>query len=169
MAFLFSKSKTKTNAMRILDKKKVSYEIHNYEVEDGHIDGLSVAEKIGRNPSQVYKTLVTQGHGGEYFVFVVPVNKEVDLKKAARAVGEKSVAMIPVADIEKVTGYIRGGCSPVGMKKQYVTLFDSTAERQESIIVSGGKIGTQIEVNPLELATVCKGLFADLTEGLYGL
>lgn len=159
----------KTNAMRILDKKKVNYEMYTYQADDGNIDGISVAAKIGYPEKQVYKTLVTQGKSGNYFVFVIPVDKELDLKKAARAVGEKTVEMIPVSQINKVTGYVRGGCSPIGMKKQFATIFDSSSERQEAILVSGGRIGLQIKAEPTAIANACEAIFAELTEGLFGL
>ena len=139
-------SEFKTNVMRILDKAKITYKAHTYDHSDGAIDGAAVAEKMGQNPEQVFKTLVTKGAGRDYYVFVVPVLKELDLKKAAKSVGEKHVEMIHVKDINKVTGYIRGGCSPIGMKKQFTTVFDKSAENIETIIVSAGKIGYQIEL-----------------------
>ena len=138
----------KTNVMRMLDKEKVPYTPHTYDHGDGAIDGASVAAKMGQDPARVFKTLVTQGAGKSYFVFVVPVLAELDLKKAAKSVGEKSVAMLHVADINKVTGYVRGGCSPLGMKKAYRTVFDRSALAGASIIVSGGRIGYQIELAP---------------------
>jgi len=149
--------KIKTNAMRALERAGVKYNAYTYD-SDGAIDGISVAEKIGRPVEQVYKTLVTQGTGREYFVFVIPVAEELDLKAAARAVGEKAVEMIKVTDINKVTGYIRGGCSPIGMKKEYRTVLDSSCEALDTIIVSAGKIGHQIELAPLDLVklTHCK-------------
>lgn len=153
----------KTNAMRMLDKEKISYEVHYYDAKDGHIDGLSVATKMNEDPKTVYKTLVTQGHSKNYYVFVIPVLKELDLKKAAKTVGEKSVEMIKVADINKVTGYIRGGCSPLGMKKLFKTVFDISANELPKIIVSGGKIGMQIEASPLDIAKVCGGIFEHIT------
>ena len=133
----------KTNAMRMLDRAKVPYQTHTYDHADGKIDGVSVAEKLGQRVEQVYKTLVTRGNGG-FYVFVIPVAKELDLKKAAKAVGEKAVEMIHVNEINKITGYIRGGCSPVGMKKQFPTVFDAAVETLPSVIVSGGRIGCQI-------------------------
>lgn len=136
----------KTNAMRLLDKAGVSYKTHGYDDLDGLIDGISVAGKIGRPPSQVFKTLVTQGASKNYHVFIIPVDYELDLKAAAKAAGEKSIEMIKVSDIVKVTGYIRGGCSPLAMKKQYKTILDSSAADQETIIVSAGRIGSQIEL-----------------------
>lgn len=142
----------KTNAMRFLEKEKVAYAAHAYPHEEGvAVDGVTVARSMGEDPACVFKTLVTQGASRNYFVFVIPVEAELDLKAAARSVGEKSVAMIHVADINKVTGYVRGGCSPVGMKKQYVTVFDESALAQEKIYVSGGRIGTQVCCAPAEL------------------
>lgn len=142
---------TKTNAMRFLDKEGIKYNIYAYDHSDGQVDGISVAGKIGQPVERVYKTLVTQGHSRNYFVFIIPVTAELDLKAAARSVGEKSVEMIKVADINKVTGYIRGGCSPIGMKKDYETVLDSSSILCETIVISAGKIGLQIEVNPDEL------------------
>ena len=153
----------KTNAMRMLDRGKVPYTVHTYDHSDGRIDGVSVAAKVGIDPERVYKTLVTRGSSGGYFVFVIPVALELDLKKAARAVGEKSVAMIRVEEINKVTGYIRGGCSPVGMKKRYPTVFASRAAGLEPIVVSGGRIGTQVELDPGALMAAVGAKTADLT------
>lgn len=141
----------KTNVMRILEAAKIAYKPYYYENKDGKIDGVSVAAKLGQDVNRVFKTLVTRGSSGGFFVFAVPVAEELDLKAAARSVGEKAVAMLHVSEINKVTGYIRGGCSPVGMKKQYVTVLDSSCEKQETIIVSGGKIGTQVELAPADL------------------
>lgn len=155
-------SQVKTNAMRILDQRKIKYNTYSYENTDGKIDGISVAEKIGKAPETVYKTLVCQGHSKNIFVFVIPVMAELDLKKAARAADEKNVEMIPVKDIMKHTGYIRGGCSPVGMKKEYKTFIDSCAQRLEHIIVSGGKIGFQMELSPMVLAETINADFKDL-------
>lgn len=153
----------KTNVMRILDKAKITYTAHTYDHSDGAIDGAAVAEKLGQNPEQVFKTLVTKGAGRDYYVFVVPVLKELDLKKAARSVGEKHVEMIHVKDINKVTGYIRGGCSPIGMKKQFMTVFDESAESIETIIVSAGKIGYQIELAPKDLIELVGAKTAEIT------
>lgn len=153
----------KTNVMRMLDKEKVPYTPHTYDHGDGAIDGASVAAKMGQDPARVFKTLVTQGAGKSYFVFVVPVLAELDLKKAAKAAGVKSVAMIHVADINKVTGYIRGGCSPVGMKKQFVTVYDESCLAQPTIMVSGGRIGTQVECAPADLIKVTRGKTAAIT------
>lgn len=154
----------KTNVMRMLDKEKVPYTPHTYDHGDGAIDGASVAAKMGQDPARVFKTLVTQGAGKSYFVFVVPVLAELDLKKAAKAAGVKSVAMIHVADINKVTGYIRGGCSPVGMKKQFVTVYDESCLAQPTIMVSGGRIGTQVECAPADLIKVTRGKTAAITQ-----
>lgn len=153
----------KTNVMRILDKAKITYKAHTYDNSDGAIDGAAVAEKMGQNPEQVFKTLVTKGAGRDYYVFVVPVLKELDLKRAAKSVGEKHVEMIHVKDINKVTGYIRGGCSPIGMKKQFVTVFDKSAENIETIIVSAGKIGYQIELAPKDLIELVGAKTAEIT------
>ena len=155
----------KTNAMRILEREKVAYTAHEYPHEEGvAVDGVTVAASIGEDPACVYKTLVTQGSSKNYFVFVIPVAAELDLKAAARSVGEKSVAMIHVADINKVTGYVRGGCSPVGMKKQYTTVLDASALDQDTIIFSGGKIGFQIEMAPRDLLQLIAATTADITQ-----
>ena len=146
--------KVKTNAMRILDSNKIDYETHSYKTDSEHVDGITVANAIGRDVNQVYKTLVVQGHSKEYYVFVIPVDQNLDLKKAAKAAGEKNVEMIHVKDINKVTGYIRGGCSPVGMKKLYGTFVNETAQNLDTIIVSAGKIGYQIELKPADLQEV---------------
>lgn len=154
--------KLKTNAMRILDSKKVSYEMLSYESEDGKIDGISVAHKIGVDEKNVFKTLVAQGTSKELYVFVIPVAEELDLKNAAKIAGEKKVEMIPVKDILKHTGYIRGGCSPIGMKKNYKTFIHESAEDLDFIIFSAGKIGHQIKMNPKDLVSVVEGKFAFL-------
>lgn len=140
----------KTNAMRMLDTANVSYETYTYE-SDGDFDGQSVAKKIGKDPAQVFKTLVTASPSKNYYVFVLPVLHELDLKAAAKAVGEKSVEMIAVKDINKVTGYIRGGCSPIGMKKQFITVIDDSCLLFDTIIFSAGKIGYQLAVSPQAL------------------
>jgi Cys-tRNA(Pro)/Cys-tRNA(Cys) deacylase len=142
---------SKTNAMRILDKAGIKYNTYTYDHSDGLIDGVSVAEKMGQAPEQVYKTLVTQGASREYYVFVIPVSKDLDLKAAAKSVGNKSIEMIKVSDINKVTGYIRGGCSPIGMKKQYKTVIDGSCTSLNTMIISAGKIGHQIELSPKDL------------------
>ena len=154
----------KTNAMRMLDRAKISYTAHEYPHEEGvAVDGVTVAKSIGEDPACVYKTLVTQGASKNYFVFVIPVAAELDLKAAARSVGEKSVAMIHVADINKVTGYIRGGCSPVGMKKQFVTVLDESILAQPTVMVSGGRIGTQVELAPADLIKAARATTAAIT------
>lgn len=153
----------KTNVMRILDQKKIKYTPHEYPHGDSPVDGVTVASIIGRDPACVFKTLVTEGAKGANYVFVIPVARELDLKKAAKAVGEKSIAMIHVSKITPLTGYVRGGCSPVGMKKLFKTVFDASALEQETIIVSAGKIGAQIECVPAELISLVRGSTADLT------
>ncbi|WP_408608441.1 Cys-tRNA(Pro) deacylase [Caminicella sporogenes] len=152
----------KTNAMRILEQKKINYNMITYDNNDGKIDGMSVAKKIGKEPDVVYKTLVVKGNSKNIYVFIVPVNTELDLKKAAKAAGEKKVELVSVKDILKLTGYIRGGCSPIGMKKHYKTFIDLSALNIEKIIVSGGKIGIQIELEVDELAKVTGAEFVDI-------
>ncbi len=158
------KSKVKTNVMRILDKENIFYNSYTYDHQDGVIDGLSVAEKLGQCPEQVFKTLVTKGVSKEFYVFVIPVNKELDLKAAARAVDEKSVEMIHVDEINKTTGYIRGGCSPIGQKKQYKTVIDSSCKNFDTMIFSGGKIGYQVEMRPEDLIRIIEAKVAHITE-----
>lgn len=155
-------AQAKTNAMRILDAKKITYDVLTYDNKDGKIDGVSVAEKVGRDLKEVYKTLVTQGASNNPFVFVIPVEAELDLKKAAKAAGEKKIEMIPVKDIQKWTGYIRGGCSPIGMKKEYRTFLDETCRDIDVIVVSGGKIGIQIVIKPDILKEIVHAELADL-------
>lgn len=152
---------TKTNAMRILDRNHVPYEIIQYECDE-FIDGLHTAEKTGAPVEQSFKTLVAQGKTGNYYVFVIPIAEEVDLKAAAKAVGEKSVEMIHVKDITKVTGYVRGGCSPLGMKKQFPTVIHESAREYPEIYVSGGRLGTTIKVDPTALAGVVQAAFEDI-------
>ena len=149
-------SEFKTNVMRILEKAKIDYAAHEYPHGKDAVDGISVAKLLGQNP------FVTKGVSGSYFVFVVPVAAELDLKKAAKSVGEKSVEMIHVKDILKVTGYIRGGCSPIGMKKQYPTVFHESCLNNPNIIVSAGKIGYQIDLDPQTLIEFTKGKCADI-------
>ena len=141
----------KTNAMRILDQKKITYKVNEYDISDGRIDGISVAEKTGADPAKVFKTLVTQGTSKNYYVFVIPVLDELDLKEAARVSGEKKIEMIPMKDLLKITGYIKGGCSPIGMKKNFKTFIHKSSMEHETIMVSGGKQGLQIELAPGEL------------------
>lgn len=153
----------KTNAMRILDKNHIPYETYHYEC-DSFIDGVHIADKMGQAYETSYKTLVTVGKSKNYYVFAIPIDKELDLKKAAKVVSEKSIEMLPVKDINSVTGYIRGGCTPLGMKKLYKTVIQQDAKQHERIIVSGGKLGTQIELSPLDLANVVNAVFADVIE-----
>lgn len=151
----------KTNAMRILEKEKISYTTMTYECGE-FVDAQKIADQLGMSHEKIYKTLVTVGHSKNYFVFVIPIDGELDLKKAARSVEEKSVEMIHVKDINRVTGYIRGGCTAVGMKKQYVTRIDSSAQSLESMVVSGGKLGVQIELKPEDLCRAAGAEFADI-------
>ena len=155
-------AESKTNALRILEQNKISYTVHSYPHGKEIPDGKQVAELLGENPDNVFKTLVTKGENN-YYVFVLPVLKELNLKKAAKAVGEKSVKMIPVKDINQVTGYIRGGCSPVGMKKLYKTVFASECKNIDKIIVSGGRVGLQIEAKPMDLINTVGGIIEDVT------
>ena len=154
-------AEVKTNAMRMLDKAGIDYTLHTYP-SDGGIDGLSIAAKMGQPVELVYKTLVTKGKN-THFVFVIPVAEELNLKAAAKTVGEKSVEMIAVKDINKVTGYIRGGCSPVGMKKLFKTVIDSSAETLDTFYVSGGRIGLQMQLNPKTLCAYIGAEFAPIT------
>ena len=153
----------KTNAMRILDINNISYEEHTLDIKEA-LDGVSCAEMLGVELDRTFKTLVTQGKSGNYFVFVVPVAAKLDLKKAASSVGEKYVEMIPMKDLLKVAGYVHGGCSPIGMKKVFKTVIDETAILFDKIIFSGGKIGFFIEVNPLEIEKVLPISFVDIVE-----
>ena len=153
----------KTNAMRILERNKIPYETISYECDE-FIDGLHTAEKTGTPVEQTFKTLVAQGKSKEYYVLVIPIAEEVDLKAAARILGEKSIEMIHVKDITKITGYVRGGCSPLGMKKLYPTIIQESAQQFDTIYVSGGRIGSTILVNPNALAQVVNAKFADFTE-----
>lgn len=150
----------KTNAMRILESMKIPYTQMTYECDE-FIDGLQIADMLSLPYEKVYKTLVTAG-GRDHYVFVIPIDRELDLKAAARSVGEKSVEMIHVKDINGVTGYIRGGCTAVGMKKQYVTRIDISAKERDTIIVSGGRIGSQLELAPEDLAQATSAEFADV-------
>lgn len=152
----------KTNAMRILDRENIEYNSYRYDYDDGLIDGIAVAEKIGKSIEQVYKTLVAEGVSGEYYVFIIPVSHELSLKAGAKSVGEKSIKMIKASDIIKVTGYVRGGCSPIGMKKNYKTILDSSSKSLDKIIVSAGKIGYQIELHPKDLINLVKGEIGDI-------
>ena len=146
----------KTNAMRMLDQAKIPYTTHLYDVSDGQIDGISVAKKCNLDAKYVYKTLITQGASKQYYVFLIPVEKELSLKEAAKFVNEKSIEMIHVKDIQKVSGYIRGGCSPIGMKKIFPTIIDASVEQIENIVFSAGKQGMQIIMNPKDLISFLK-------------
>lgn len=157
------KKPVNTNAMRLLDRAKIAYEVREYPHQEGvAVDGVTVARSLGQEPGSVFKTLVTRGASGSYYVFDVPVAEELDLKKAARAVGEKSVAMIHVAELLPLTGYVRGGCSPVGMKKPFPTVFHESAQTYDVIAVSAGKIGLQVLVEPNALCQLVGGQFADV-------
>ncbi|MCI8350492.1 MAG: Cys-tRNA(Pro) deacylase [Oscillospiraceae bacterium] len=152
----------KTNAMRILEREKVAYRAHEYPHEEGvAVEGTKVAALLGQDPAMVFKTLVAAGGGGHY-VFVIPVGKELDLKRAAKAAGAKSVALLPVKELLPVTGYVRGGCSPVGMKKAFPTFFDESILGLGAVMVSGGKIGCQVELGPADLLRVTRGKAAPL-------
>ncbi len=155
------KTKNKTNAMRMLDTKKIPYTTHTYECDE-FIDAIQIADLLGLPHEKVYKTLVTQGASKNYYVYVIPIAEELDMKKAAKSVGEKSVSMLHVKDINTVTGYIRGGCTAIGMKKQYVTRIDQSAQNIDKIIVSGGKLGMQLELTPQDLAAASGAEFADI-------
>lgn len=158
-----SKKEFKTNVMRIFEQKKAEYKSHSYADTDA-ISGKEVAEALKENPDRVFKTLVTQGASKAYFVFMIPVLKELDLKKAAKAVGEKSIAMIKSKDLLPLTGYVHGGCSPVGMKKQFKTTIHETAEGFDTIYFSAGKIGYQVETNLDELKKIIPFELKDITE-----
>lgn len=151
----------KTNAMRILDKHHVAYETIQYEC-DAFIDGLHTAKKTGAPVEQSFKTLVAQGKSKQYYVFVLPIAEEVQLKQAAKVANEKSVELIPVKEITKITGYVRGGCSPLGMKKAFPTFIHNSAQNFDKIYISGGRLGTTICLNPEELAAVVPATFADI-------
>lgn len=153
----------KTNVMRLLEQKKIPYTAHTYEHEEGAaVDGVAVARSLGQDPETVFKTLVARGASGGLYVFDIPVGKNLDLKKAARAVGEKSIGMLHQKELLPLTGYVHGGCSPVGMKKKYPTVFHETAEIIDTIMVSGGKIGYQVELAPANLIELVGGTTADL-------
>lgn len=153
----------KTNVMRVLEQKKIRYTPHFYDPDA--VDGMSVAAFAGRDPAVVFKTLVTHGASGRYYVFVIPVCRELDLKKAAKAAGEKSIAMIRQAELLPLTGYIHGGCSPVGMKKLFPTVLDDSARALPQILVSAGRVGAQVELAPEDLAALVRARFAPVTTG----
>ena len=151
----------KTNAVRILDRNKIEYELNKYECDDFK-DGVSIADMLEQSYDMSFKTLVTVGKSGKYYVFAIPVDKEINMKKAAKEVGEKNIEMVHVKDINAVTGYIRGGCTPIGMKKNYPTVINERAKEHEKIIVSGGRLGLQIILKPDDLVKVTNGRYADI-------
>lgn len=155
---------TRTNVARLLETSGIACEEHNYDTADGAIDAVSVARKLGKPVEQVFKTLVTVSNQHDHFVFVVPAGDELDLKKAAKAVGRKSIEMLPLKQLLPLTGYVHGGCSPVGMKKHFPTAIDETAQLFDSICVSAGCVGCNIEVDPVKLAELLNAVFADLTK-----
>lgn len=157
-----AKKETKTNAMRILESAGINYILHTYDVSDDLIDGVSVAKKCGEDPEQVFKTLVTVGNDKEHYVFVVPVAQKLDLKACAKAAGVKSVEMIPQKELLPLTGYIHGGCSPIGMKRPFKTIYDETMILFDTILVSGGRVGTQVEVAPDDLLQITQGITAPI-------
>ena len=157
------KKEEKTNVMRVLDSKKVEYKSHNY-LASGAASGTEVAHVLGQNPDSVFKTLVTVSKSKKYYVFLVPVEKELDLKKAAAVVGEKKIEMLKSKELLGLTGYIHGGCSPIGMKKFFRTTVDETAKNYETIMFSAGKIGYQVEMNPADLEKVIRFEYANITE-----
>ena len=153
----------KTNVMRVLEQKKIAYTAHTYPHEEGvAVDGVTVAQSMGFDPASVFKTLVARGAKGQFYVFDVPVAENLDLKKAAKAVGEKSIEMLHQKELLPLTGYVHGGCSPVGMKKLFPTVIDASAEDLSTMIVSAGKIGYQVELSPRDLASLVRASFADL-------
>ena len=153
----------KTNVERLLENAKIPHKPYEYDVSDGNLDAISIARKIGKDQDQVFKTLVTEAPGPEYYVFVIPGPATLDLKKAARAAGVKSIAMIPQKKLLPLTGYIHGGCSPIGMKKVFSTFIDETAILYDTICVSAGKVGTNVELNPETLAEFVSAQMVDLT------
>lgn len=160
---MVKKKKVKTNALRQLERQKIDYTLQSYDVTDGQVDGVSVAKKTGEPMDDVYKTLVTMS-GEQRFVCLIPVADHLDLKKVASITGVKKVDMLPLSQLTEETGYVRGGCSPVGMKKQWPTLIDQSAKTKERIIVSAGKVGYQMVVAPLDLASVTNATFHILTK-----
>ena len=158
---IMSKKEVKTNAMRILDRLKISYEYTTYECDE-FTDGVQVADRLGYPHELVYKTLVTIGKSGGYYVFVIPIEAEIDFKKAARTVKEKSLEMLHLKDLTKVTGYIRGGCTAIGMKKQFPTVIQESAKELEQIHISGGRLGMQLKLSPFDLQKAANAEFADV-------
>lgn len=159
-----AKKLVKTNAVRLIEQKKITFELLEYNTDDAQsVDGVSVAEKIGYPYSYVYKTLLATAGANQFCVFIVPVAEELDLKKAAKVIGQKKIQMLPVKELFQVTGYVRGGCSPIGMKKLFPTFIDKTAESLDFMIVSAGKIGMQLKLTPQDLANICRAKFEELT------
>ena len=156
-----SKKEVKTNAMRMLDRMKIPYEYEEYECDE-FSDGIETADKLGYDHKYVYKTLVTTGKSGGHYVFVIPIEKEIDFKKAAKVVGEKSLEMLHLKELTKVTGYVRGGCTSIGMKKQYPTFIHEAAKEQDKITVSGGRLGLQITLSPDDLCRAAKAEYVDI-------
>lgn len=156
-----SKKEIKTNAMRILDRMKITYEYQTYDCEH-FTDGIAAADKLSLPHELVYKTLVTQAKSGMYYVFVIPIEEEIDFKKAARAVQEKSLEMIPLKLLTEITGYVRGGCTAIGMKKHFPTVIQKDAEKLEMIYVSGGKLGMQLKLSPDDLKVASQAVYADV-------
>ena len=152
---------TKTNAMRFLEKCSIEYTVQTYQCDE-FIDGIHTAEKLGQPLEETFKTLVARGKSGTYYCFLLPVAEELDLKKSAKSVSEKSVELIAVKDITKITGYVRGGCTPIGMKKQFMTVIHDSAENMELFYISGGRIGTQIRLSPALLVKAINGQFNDI-------
>ena len=159
------KKEVKTNAMRILERQKIPYTYETYECDE-FTDGIETADKLGYEHQYVYKTLVTTGKSGEHYVFVIPIEEEIDFKKAAKAVGEKYLEMLHLKDLTKVTGYVRGGCTAVGMKKQFPTVIQEDAKDLPYMHVSGGKLGMQLTLAPLDLAKAANAEFADIIHRL---
>ncbi|MBQ3053646.1 MAG: Cys-tRNA(Pro) deacylase [Clostridia bacterium] len=158
------KQNFKTNALRILESMKIDYSLIKYEHNGEFAGGISIADKLGESYAQVFKTIVTKGNSGEHYVFVLPVHKEIDFKLAARAAGEKSMEMIKLTDLTKVTGYIRGGCSPIGMKKKFKTFIDKSCENFDKIMVSAGKVGYQMELSPNDLIKAAQCSVIEITQ-----
>ena len=158
-----ARKEAKTNAMRMLEKLGIEYTAHEYD-SDGFMDGIEVADKLGLPHEQIYKTLVTTGADRQHYVFVIPVEQELDLKKCAKSVGVKSIQMLPVKELFALTGYVRGGCTSIGMKKQFATRIDASAEALAKIYVSAGRLGCQICLAPKDPCTTAKAEFADLTQ-----
>ncbi|BCU51645.1 Cys-tRNA(Pro)/Cys-tRNA(Cys) deacylase [Staphylococcus auricularis] len=154
----------KTNAMRILDREKIDYIVNEYKVDEAHLDGVTVAHEVGVDESEVYKTLVLENANHEHFVFVIPVNQSLDMKVAAQAVNEKKLNLMPLEDLKRVTGYIRGGCSPIGMKKAFPTVIDTSAESKSSIYISGGERGTQIYIAVQDLIHLTHAQLSNVTQ-----